>query len=435
MAISKSTAAIGIDRDDVIARYLGTRRQTNRLCEPLSAEDMTVQVAEIASPAKWHLAHTTWFFETFILKRFEENFAPYDPCFPLLFNSYYTTLGDRHPRDRRGLLTRPGVGEVFAFRDTVDERLVRLIERARDDQMVEIANLVRLGLEHERQHQELLLTDLKLLLHANPIQPAYLQAEPAPHADPGPMRWLDVEQGVAEIGRAHACAWDDFAHDNEAPRHRVFIEPCRLASRLVTNAEYLEFIESGGYETQLLWLDDGWSTVQREGWTKPLYWERGEHGWTEFTLYGRRPLEPGAPAAHLSFFEAEAFARWAGARLPTEAEWERIAEPHWDAAAAHGGFLESEAFHPAPDAPGASPASLAGRLWQWTRSAYEPYPGYAPPEGAEGEYNGKFMCGQFVLRGGSCLTPRESVRPTYRNFFYPNARWQFTGVRLARSVP
>lgn len=434
MPVTGPSASVKIDRDDVLRAFRQTRQTTHRLCEPLSAEDMTVQVAEIASPTKWHLAHTTWFFETFILKRFEPGFEPYDPCFPLLFNSYYTRLGERHPRDRRGLLTRPGIGEVFAFRDTVDDRLARLLGSCDGADLPEIVRFIRLGMEHERQHQELLITDIKLLLSENPIQPAYEQRDPEPSPPAERLEWARTSEGIVEIGRPIACDWDDFAHDNEAPRHRVFLEPFELASRPITNAEFLEFIEAGGYDSQLLWLDDGWSTVQREGWRRPLYWRREVDGsWSEFTLFGRRPLDLHAPATHLSFYEADAFARWAGARLPTEHEWEAAASEHWDRAAATGGFLESGDLHPRVGAPDLPLRGLAGSAWQWTRSAYEPYPGYAPPGGAEGEYNGKFMCNQIVLRGGSCVTPRDSVRVTYRNFFYPDARWQFTGVRLARS--
>lgn len=418
----------------LVERYRGVRGLTYALCEPLSAEDMVVQVAPEASPAKWHLGHTTWFFETFILERFEPGFEAYDPRFRVLFNSYYTQIGAQHPRPRRGLLTRPGVGEVMAYRDTVDERLERLVERADGAAAAEIAWLIELGINHEQQHQELLLTDIKLLLHASPLEPPYLEDDrrrPAPGRG-SPMEWVPVTGGVVEIG--HEQRPGVFAYDNEGPRHRRYLDPFEIASRPVSNAEFASFIEDGGYRRSSLWLDQGWSVVEREGWSCPLYWRRESDGsWSEFTLRGRRPLDPEAPAAHLSFFECEAFARWAGARLPTEAEWEHAACPIWGASAAGGNFLSLDRLRPMSARASGSPiAQIAGDVWEWTRSAHEPYPGYAPPEGAIGEYNGKFMCGSFVLRGGSCATPPGHIRLTYRNFFDPAARWQFSGVRLAR---
>jgi len=413
------------------------RDATVGLCDPLSNEDMVVQVAEEASPAKWHLAHTTWFFETLVLEEYEPGFQPYDETFRVLFNSYYRLLGERHPRRQRGLLTRPGVGEVLAYRDTVDERIVDLLRGATGAVFERLAPILRLGLNHEQQHQELLLTDIKLLLHANPLQPSYLidAADTEPSEDPGPMRWIPYEAGVTEIGRDSAKHENGFAYDNETPRHRRFLEAFELASRLVTNGEFAEFISDGGYKNPALWLDDAWAVVQNEGWSSPLYWRRdSDNGWSEFTLSGRRPIDPNAPVSHLSFFEADAYARWASARLPTEAEWEHAAGPQWDRAMYAPGFLESGAL----SAPGLAPdpppvAQLAGALWQWTRSAHEPYPGYAPPMGAIGEYTGKFMNGQYVLRGGSFATPRDHIRVTYRNFFPPAARWQFAGLRLART--
>ncbi len=394
---------------------------------------MVVQVAEEASPTKWHLAHTTWFFETFVLAPFEPGFTPYDPAFGRLFNSYYQSLGDRHPRPRRGLITRPGIGEVMAYRDVVDERIDRLVRDLPPGHEREFSGLLELGLNHEQQHQELILTDLQLLLHSNPIHPAYLPSRPKPGtSESTPSAWIEFDGGLVDVG--HDTLAGGFHYDNEAPRHRVFLQPFALASRLVTNREYLEFVRDGGYANPLLWLDDGWATVSAQGWRAPLYWSHDDEGWHAFTLYGRIPLELDRPVSHLSFYEAEAFARWAGARLPTEGEWEHAARPDWDRAVAAGGFLDSNELVPGSGCgeQGAL-ADLVGSVWQWTRSAHEPYPGYAPPEGAIGEYNGKFMSGTYVLRGGSCATPRDHVRPTYRNFFHPAARWQFAGIRLART--
>ncbi len=431
MTTDRSARAEAVDRDSLVARYLHTRRATNALCAPLNAEDMVVQVATCASPAKWHLAHTTWFFETFILERFETSFRPYAEAFRVLFNSYYHAVGERHPRDRRGVLTRPGVGEVMAYRDVVDERIATLLRTASDDDVIEIASLVELGVNHEQQHQELLLTDTKLLLRANPLQPSYHvdRDAPAPAPNPGEVDWLAHQGGIVGIGHDS----ERFAYDNETPHHRRFLEPFELASRPVTNAEFAEFIADGGYERSLLWLDEGWSAVQRERWERPLYWDLDAH--TEFTMFGTLPIDPHRPVAHLSFFEADAFARWAGARLPTEHEWEHAASERWSGALDTADSLESGDIHPkSASAPVERMQSLAGGLWEWTRSAHEPYPGYAPLPGAIGEYNGKFMCGSFVLRGGSCATPRTHIRHTYRNFFSPESRWQFAGLRLARSV-
>jgi ergothioneine biosynthesis protein EgtB len=426
------------DRDTLAARFDSARRTSVRLVQSLSAEDMTAQVSIEASPTKWHLAHTTWFFETFILERYEESFAPYDPAFRVLFNSYYTTLGDRHPRASRGLLTRPGVGEVLAYRDSVDERLRKLLPTLRSDSYDAVAELIELGIQHEQQHQELLLTDIKLLFHASPLRPSYRVGEPvATQHSPRELDWVDFEGGVVTIGREHSSTPGRFAYDNEGPIHRRFLEPYRLASRLTTNAEYARFLDDDGYTTPSLWLDEGWNAVQKGRWSAPMYWEREDPGatWREFTVLGMQPLRPDAPVTHLSFFEADAFARWSRARLPTEIEWEHAATPRWERASEHGQFLDPDDLIPAPgsrDIDGL--CELAGHAWEWTRSAHEPYPGYAPPPGAVGEYNGKFMSGSYVLRGGSCATPVDHARPSYRNFFPPNLRWQFAGVRLARSA-
>jgi len=418
-------------RTDLPARFRRVRAFTVELVEPLSAEDMAVQVAAEASPTKWQLGHTTWFFETFVLEPFERGFTPYAPEFRVLFNSYYRGVGPQHPRPSRGALTRPGVGEVFAYRDTIDERICALLDNAPNDDLPEIARRIELGCQHEQQHQELILTDLMLLLHANPLQPAYHEdAAGSPAADPGAMQWIDCGGGLVEIGHDGP----GFAHDHESPRHKRWLEPHQLASRLVTNAEYLAFVEDGGYEDPAHWLDDGWATRTRSDWRAPLYWSRDDDGnWTEFTLAGRLPLDPHRPVGHLSFYEADAFAKWAGARLPTEAEWEHAATSE-HARDADGAFADDREFRARPTAPGAPLAQLFGDLWEWTRSAHEPYPGYSAEPGPIGEYNGKFMCNQFVLRGGACATSRDHIRPTYRNFFHPDTRRQFAGVRLARGI-
>ncbi len=428
---------VPIDRRTLLDHHRRVRSTTIALCDPLSAEDMAVQVEPHASPAKWHLAHTTWFFETFVLEAHERGFTPYDERFRVLFNSYYHGVGEQHPRRRRGALTRPSIGEVMAYRDTIDERVAALLARCDEATLAVIAPLIELGLHHEQQHQELLLTDVKLLLAANPIRPRYREepddglADPAARGTAGPLGWIGFDAGVVAIGHDGP----GFAYDNEGPRHRRFLEPFELADRLVTNAELLAFVEDGGYRRPGPWLDDGWTWVRGGDRRHPEYWRRGDDGWREFTLHGERPLDPEAPACHLSFFEADAYARWAGARLPTEGEWEHASEGEEIA----GNLLESGRLHPAPApaptraAGGGGLRQMFGDVWEWTRSAHEPYPGYRPEPGAIGEYNGKFMCGSFVLRGGSCATSRSHVRRTYRNFFAPGAVWQLTGLRLARS--
>lgn len=417
-------------REAVLDRFARVRSQTIALCDPLSPEDMVVQAEACASPSKWHLAHTTWFFETFVLAGREPGFSRYRDEFNVLFNSYYHTVGKQFARPRRGVLTRPGLGEVMAYRDTIDERVRRFLATCDGQTYAEVAPIIELGLEHERQHQELLLTDVKLLLCANPLRPAYRQrAVDDPPGVAGRMEWVGFDGGVREIGHDG----QGFSYDNERPRHRRFVEGFELASRPVTNGEFLDFVEDGGYASPLLWLDEGWRAVREGGWTHPLYWNRDGDGWVEYTLAGQRTLDPDRPACHLSFFEAEAYARWAGARLPTEAEWEVAAE----GLPVCGNFVESGVLHPRAadlDDAGSAPVQMFGDVWEWTRSAHEPYPGYRPPAGAIGEYNGKFMCGTFVLRGGSCATAGDHVRATYRNFFEPGARWQFSGLRLARDA-
>ena len=398
-------------RGDWRKRFAQVRAHSLALAAPLSPEDQCVQSMPDASPTKWHLAHTSWFFEAVVLVPHDSGYRPFDQRFFHLFNSYYESLGPRHPRPQRGLLTRPGLAEVHAYREHVDAAMRRLIGDEGGD-WAALAPLVELGLNHEQQHQELMLTDVLHALSCNPLLPACQPLEPSVlrlAAATTKLQWIDMPGGLVEIGHAGP----GFAFDNETPRHRVHLAPYRIADRLVTCGDYAQFMADGGYERPMLWLSDGWAAVQAGGWTAPPYWIAPEDPrapaphWQVFGLHGVRPLDPAAPVSHLSFYEAAAYAEWAGARLPTEAEWE----------AAFG-------------APGI--AQMTGQVWQWTRSSYDPYPGFRPLAGAVGEYNGKFMVGQLVLRGGSAATPEGHTRPTYRNFFPPAARWQFSGLRLAR---
>jgi ergothioneine biosynthesis protein EgtB len=404
-------------RDEGLPRtFARVRGRSLQLAEALSDEDCCAQSMPDASPIKWHLAHTTWFFETFILEPREPGFAPFHPAFRVIFNSYYNGVGDKHPRPQRGLLTRPALGEVKAYRHDVDRRMDALLARGIDG---ELAALVELGLQHEQQHQELMLTDVKHLLAQSPLYPAYA-ADPLEASRPAPQReWLPFEGGLAEIGHRGT----GFCFDNELPRHRTYVAPFALASRLVTNGEYREFIQAGGYRDPALWLAEGWDRVCSGEITRPLYWIERDDGWHEFTLHGVQPLDPERPVTHVSLYEADAYARWRGARLPTEAEWEF--------AARQTSLGALPAHHPAA-ASGAGLQQMFGACWQWTSSSYAPYPGYAPAPGAIGEYNGKFMINQYVLRGSSCATPEGHARASYRNFFPSGARWQFTGIRLAR---
>ncbi len=418
----------------LLLRYDAVRAQSLALAAPLSDADATVQSMDDASPAKWHLAHTTWFFEAFVLGPNVPGYRSPDARYRYLFNSYYEAVGARHPRPRRGMLTRPTLDEVLAYRAHVDAAMQRLLAGGVPEA---VGRLVTLGLHHEQQHQELLLTDVLHLFAQNPLCPPYAAPRPtsavrgAPHA-PG---WADFGGGPVQIGRT-----DDgtaFMFDCEGPRHTVWLEPYALATHPVTNREWLAFMEDGGYRQPTLWLSDGWAWVQREGIDAPLYWRADEadsaSGWRRMSLHGLVPVDPDAPVAHLSFYEADAYARWTGARLPTEAEWEHAAE----GLPVQGNFAGRGALCPLPDdgiAPAGSLRQMFGDVWEWTASPYGPYPGFRPAAGAVGEYNGKFMCSQMVLRGGSCVSPEGHLRATYRNFFYPHQRWQFTGVRLARAA-
>jgi ergothioneine biosynthesis protein EgtB len=400
---------------DLARRYTTVRQATTTLSAPLAAEDMAVQPMPDASPTKWHLAHTTWFFETFILKG-TPGYRRFHPQFEYLFNSYYNTLGPQWYRPHRGLLTRPTVAEILEYRAHVDAGMARLLESGSYP-----AAVVELGLNHEQQHQELMLTDVKYLLSQNPLRPVYREAPRPPTAGTGAAAgWLEGVVGIHAIGHEGA----GFAFDNEYPRHDELIRPFRIANRLVTNAEYLAFIGDGGYRRPELWLSDGWTAVRERGWEAPLYWAEHEGAWWSYTLAGFRPVGEAEPVCHVSYYEADAYARWRGARLPTEAEWEVAARN----TPLTGNFVESRRFHPVP---GDGETQFFGDVWEWTGSPYLAYPGYRPVEGALGEYNAKFMCNQFVLRGGSCATPASHIRATYRNFFPPDARWQFSGVRLA----
>jgi len=403
--------------------YRNIRSASLALCEPLAIEDFVVQSMPDVSPTKWHLAHTTWFFEQFLLVPKVAGYRPFDERFTFLFNSYYESVGERHARPQRGLLTRPTVAEIYEYRNHVDQHMQRLLD-ARGGE-ADIAQIATLGFHHEQQHQELMFTDLKHVLSCNPLKPAY-RARTTRNESPAslPLEYVEFPEGIHHVGTNDAA----FFFDNESPRHRVYLQAFALATRLVTNGEYAQFVRDGGYRRADLWLADGWTHINSEAWNRPLYWSEGLD--SEFTLAGMVDLDAATPVSHLSFYEADAFARWAGARLPTEAEWEVAARN----AAVAGNFVESEQLHPQAAPATSGLAQLYGDVWEWTASAYAPYPGYQPLAGALGEYNGKFMCNQLVLRGGSCVTPASHIRSTYRNFCYPQARWQFMGVRLARNI-
>ncbi|MDW5376679.1 ergothioneine biosynthesis protein EgtB [Halomonas sp. HP20-15] len=414
--------------------YQRVRAASEALCAPLHREDYMVQSMPDVSPPKWHIAHVSWFFEAFLLTPFLKDYRSLDPAYDFLFNSYYETHGTPFPRPHRGVISRPTVDDVYRYRAHVDEAMARLLEAPPAEHADEILRRVELGLHHEQQHQELLVMDIKHILAQNPLCPAYrddLRDDPAtpPVATPGELAWLSYPAGVRRIG--HDSETDGFAYDNEMPRHRQFVEAFEIADRPVTNGEFLAFIRDGGYRRPDHWLSDGWQQVQDQGWTAPLYWVQRDEGWYHMTLGGLVAVDEHAPVCHVSFYEADAYARWAGARLPSEAEWEIAAE----GVEIRGNFVESDHLQPvASAADGTVPSQLYGDVWEWTGSAYRPYPGFRTLPGSLGEYNGKFMSGQMVLRGGCCATPRSHIRASYRNFFPPQARWAFSGFRLARDA-
>ncbi len=429
-SVKRPPTGVSIGRQDLLARFVAARQLTEKLCEPLEIEDYVVQSMLDVSPPKWHLGHTTWFFERLLLQDFEQGFKLYHPRYYFLFNSYYQSLGERVERGSRGVLSRPTVAEVMAYRREITERTAELIENSGETEWPALADLLFLGINHEQQHQELLLTDIKHILAINPLRPVYCRtAETESVGNPVSGEFLHFAGGEFEIG----AGANGFAYDNEFPRHKVLLRDFQLCRRPVTNGEYLEFIEAGGYADPGLWLSEGWDLVQSGEREAPLYWEQTESDWEEMTLTGWRPLDPNQPVCHIDYYEAAAFARWAGKRLPTEAEWE-VAAAAQDLAAAAGTLLDQRRYHPQASRERAGKGGLVallGDVWEWTGSAYLAYPGYHQSLGPLGEYNGKFMSSQMVLRGGSCATPGDHIRISYRNFFHCNRRWQFTGLRLA----
>ena len=432
MPISAETTA-----PPLLARYQAVRQATEHLCRPLTPEDMMVQSSSEASPVKWHLAHSSWFFETFVLSEFLAGYQPFHPDFRWLFNSYYNSLGDMPEKKLRASFSRPPLESILSYRKHVDSGMFRFLQKTIENDAIQ---RVILGLEHEQQHQELIATDVKHALFTNPLHPGYLSGPRALQPDTliaPPIEWIGFASGLTQIGLTlDPNSATAFAFDNETPRHQVYLAPFQLASRPVTCAEYLAFIDQNGYNRPELWLSEGWTTMRAEGWQAPLYWQRDndtKSGWSIYTLHGFQPLEDlsETPVCHLSFFEADAYARWSGHRLPTEFEWEHATQSQ----PVHGNFVESGKLHPIPATAESGLQQLFGDVWEWTSSGYTGYPGYKPLPGALGEYNGKFMSSQVVLRGGSCVTPASHIRPTYRNFFTPGTRWQFSGLRLAQDVP
>jgi len=421
-----------LSRTDIIERFKDTRRQTEALCRPLETEDYVVQTIEDVSPPKWHLGHTTWFFERVILQEYQPSFKPYDEKFYFVFNSYYNTFGPRVVRDRRGTLSRPTVAQVMAYRQQVTQRTIDLLENVSMDVWPKLVDLMMVGINHEQQHQELMLTDVKHILASNPLMPVYAdRPNMPPVSEMSEVDFIEFPGGLHEIGAKPGEF--DFVYDNEFPLHQQYVQPFKLADRPVTNGEFLEFIESGGYGDHRWWLSDGWDVVNNEKWDAPLYWHKEDSEWQIMTLSGMKTLDPHEPLCHASFFEAAAYARWKGMRLPTEAEWELAARTQ-EIDDRRGSFVDDKTYHPVARVDGSGAgrfARLFGDCWEWTLSAYNPYPGYKASVDGLGEYNGKFMNAQRVLRGGSCATPRNHIRPTYRNFFQSEKRWQFTGFRLA----
>lgn len=414
-----------LSKENLTNQFKSVRAFSNYLVEPLEIEDFVIQPMENASPMKWHLAHTSWFFETFVLGRFLPEFKSLHPQYAYFFNSYYLQTGVPFSRASRGMLSRPTVKDVFEYRAYVNEQMERFIEEASDELWEQAAFIVEIGNHHEQQHQELILTDLKYLFAQNPLLPVYRAKEIEEVKPVSPLDWISFEEGIVEVG----SKGNEFTYDNEHPRHRTLVQNFELADRLITVGEYLEFMNAGGYQESKYWLDEGWSAVKREEWKAPLYWFRQNDEWTQFTLTGTRPLNLNEPVTHVSYFEADAFARWKGCRLPTEQEWEYASE----GLETEGNFVDEDQFHPTSLKDNSKGLKqMFGDVWEWTMSSYSPYPNYKPLPGALGEYNGKFMANQYVLRGGSCATSKSHIRKTYRNFFHATARWQFNGIRLAR---
>jgi len=414
-------------RAHLLSRFKKIRQTSLDITEPLQPEDFVIQVMTNTSPTKWHLAHVSWFFETFVLDKAYDDYESLHPQYAFIFNSYYLQTGTPHGRAKRGFLSRPTVKEVMEFRDYVNEQIIGFLENATEEQLETFGPVIEIGNNHEQQHQELIITDFKFMFAQNPLHPVYRERDVPAGSSPGELNWISFDEGIYEIGNTG----DKFTYDNEHPRHRRFLESFELGDRLITNKEYVEFIDGGGYDRSELWLDDGWEKVNKESWDAPLYWIQQDGEWFNYTLSGLRKVNPNEPVTHVSYYEADAFARWADVRLPTEAEWEVAAGdlPY------EGNFIEDECFHPQPVQDHTQGLKqMYGDVWEWTKSSYDAYPGYKPLEGALGEYNGKFMSSQYVLRGGSCATSKSHIRKTYRNFFYPDARWQFNGIRLAKTV-
>ncbi|NQV16436.1 ergothioneine biosynthesis protein EgtB [bacterium] len=418
-----------VSRPELIKKYGSVRAFTEYLCEPLELEDYVIQSMHDVSPLRWHLAHTAWFFETFLLKPHLAGYQTPNELYDFLFNSYYNAVGTQYPRPKRGLLSRPTVAQIFDYRQHVDLEMLSLLEKLDDDKLEELSPFIELGLQHEQQHQELMLTDLKHIFFQNPLYPAYTPAlDNLNNQGIDPQAWQSFPGGQIKVGYDGS----GFAYDNESPSHEVLQQDFEISNRLVTNAEYLAFIDDGAYGQAHYWLSDGWTLINGKNWQSPLYWIKQDQHWFEFTLSGLQTLDINAPVSHLSYYEADAFANWAGARLPGEFEWEQAVQ-HLKI---EGNFVESGSYQPHASTP-STPGQLHqfyGDVWEWTRSPYTPYPGFKAASGAIGEYNGKFMSNQMVLKGGSCVSSRNHLRATYRNFFYPHSRWQFTGLRLARDI-
>ncbi len=408
----------------LIEGYQAIREASEALCKPLEIEDYGIQTMPDVSPPKWHLAHTSWFFETFLLKPYLKGYREFHADYVRLFNSYYDQVGEYHPRPQRGFLSRPTVKDILSYRAHVNEAMQQLLGQTDHSAWADIETRTVIGLNHEQQHQELLLTDIKHIFACNPLRPVYRDL-PQISATAAPRQWIEQPGGLIEIG----ATGEGFAYDNEFPRHKVYLQPFKLASRLITNAEYLAFIEDAGYDRPELWLSEGWKAIKEGRFSKPLYWELRDGEWWQMTLSGMQMLDPNAPVCHVNYFEADAYANWAGKRLPTEGEWESVAAVN----SVEGNLRDAGYLQPqASETEGLQ--QLFGDVWEWTQTAYNPYPGFHAPKGALGEYNGKFMCGQYVLRGGSCVTPANHISASYRNFFYPADQWQFSGIRLAEDV-